>query len=621
MNLTSKRNPFTVTSPEGLSAKDVNDLFVDVFTDFYKVREVGHSILNGPRGCGKSMMFRHMEPDCQCIWKNCGINDLNFFAILISLKNHELNLTELRRLQPHHFNVVFNEHFLTSYIASKVFSYLSSLNLGSGESFLTVVSSYTNIIVEVYLRRAGMDRNRVTEILGNRKLEGFLLLSALFEDMFIESLQYIRRISLPGSELPSYSGPLCGYLDLLFPVLSELSKLSFMPQAPIYLLLDDADVLNITQTKILNSWLSTRTSAQVSLKLSTQNRYKTLAKVTGGIVESPHDFSEVDIIDVYTTKKGRYLSRVHDIIAKRLKSCGYHCTPDEFFPSYELQELAIKQIESEIREGNHKVSGRGYRISDDVLRYARPIYMSQLAGTAKSSSKYVYAGFEQLVHISSGLIRFFLDPAALMYSEQQATTGEVNVIDPMVQNSEIRKMSESLMTSEFDRLELVDEQGESQTENVDFATKSEDLRTLPLHTRQKLLMRNIIEVLGGTFRQKLLSEDSERRVFSVAFTDTPSIEVVQILDLGVQYGYFQRTTIGNKDGTGRTPLYILTRRLAPFFTLDPSGFAGYLFVSSERLKDAMYNPSKTLRRVRDKGASFQFGEERQLRLFEDGEIL
>jgi hypothetical protein len=104
-------------------------------------------------------------------------------------------------------------------------------------------------------------------------------------------------------------------------------------------------------------------------------------------------------------------------------------------------------------------------------------------------------------------------------------------------------------------------------------------------------------------------------VFSVAFTDSPASDVVEIFELGARYGYFQKSTIGNKDGTGRTPLYILTRRLAPYFNLDPSGFAGYLFVSSERLREAMHNPARLLRRVKDKGVAEAFGEERQLSLF------
>lgn len=64
--------------------------------------------------------------------------------------------------------------------------------------------------------------------------------------------------------------------------------------------------------------------------------------------------------------------------------------------------------------------------------------------------------------------------------------------------------------------------------------------------------------------------------------------------------YEQETTIGKKDSRsgGRTALYILNRRLAPIWTLDPTSFAGYLFVQNKLLEDAMVNPDSLLRRLR-----------------------
>ena len=74
------------------------------------------------------------------------------------------------------------------------------------------------------------------------------------------------------------------------------------------------------QTRVLNSWVGTRTSHDVSIKISTQMRYKTFAKVSGGAIETPHDYSEVNITDLYTTKRGTYLNRVRAIVEKRLES-------------------------------------------------------------------------------------------------------------------------------------------------------------------------------------------------------------------------------------------------------------------------------------------------------------
>ena len=81
-------NPFAVQTPEGLSAKDVVSLFVDVFADFQLVRNQGHTFLNGPRGSGKSMMFRYLEPDCQQLATGRRLSELPFFAVHVPIKEH-----------------------------------------------------------------------------------------------------------------------------------------------------------------------------------------------------------------------------------------------------------------------------------------------------------------------------------------------------------------------------------------------------------------------------------------------------------------------------------------------------------------------------------------------------
>lgn len=594
-------NPFTVKTPEGLLATEAVGLFVDVFTEFYKVRDPGHAFLNGPRGSGKSMMFRFLEPDCQRIDLGCSIQQLEFFAILISIKNTTLNLTELRQLHGTAANVILNEHFLAMYVASKVFTYVADLNVDPTNTHLPAVSSFVTDVVHERLVRCGLEEDVAVSLDHGTTTDTFRGLADLCDRLYHQMGQYVKRL-FPGVKAARYSGPLCGYLDFLYPVFRGLSELCFMPNGPIYLLMDDADTLSRVQTRILNSWVGTRTSQDVSIKISTQHRYKTFTTIGGNTIEAPHDYSEVNISDLYTTKRGVYLDRVKEIVARRLSLQEIDVTPEELFPVFQTQEDRVRRIEEQIRGGDHPVSGKGYRISDDVQRYARPIYIRSLAGTKKASSKYSYAGFEQLVHISSGVIRYFLESAALMFSEQRARgTERVVRIEPKIQNEQIRKMSSLLMTAEFDKI------GEGEQDAID--------GVMPL-VDQKRKLHNLIQTLGGTFRQKLLSDDAERRIFSVAISGEPAADVIDIFELGVRHGYFQKSTIGNKDGTGRTTLYILTRRLAPYFVLDPSGFAGYLFVQCSRLREGMVRPQAMLRRIRRKGVEDAFGEEVQLDIFD-----
>ena len=59
-------------------------------------------------------------------------------------------------------------------------------------------------------------------------------------------VQYVKRIS--GDHFEPYKGALWDYLDFLHPLLGSLRDLSFLPSAPIYLLIDYADYLNEAQT-------------------------------------------------------------------------------------------------------------------------------------------------------------------------------------------------------------------------------------------------------------------------------------------------------------------------------------------------------------------------------------
>ena len=121
------------------------------------------------------------------------------------------------------------------------------------------------------------------------------------------------------------------------------------------------------------------------------------------------------------------------------------------------------------------------------------------------------------------------------------------------------------------------------------------------------------------FYRKLISVDSERRVFSVAVSGDADRDVSAIFEIGVRHGFFHRSSIGNKEGTGRTQLYVLTRRLAPHFNLDPSSFAGYQFITNGILRQAMANPDRLLRRIRQADLD-SLADDNQMSLFRDEDL-
>lgn len=611
MNTTSTtQNPFKVFTPEDMHPEDVANLFVDVFTDFPKIRDPGHTIVNGPRGCGKSMIFRYMLPDCQLIAQEKRLHELPFFSVLVSIKNTLPNLTEFRRIDDQHARYILSEHVLSVFIASKVFTSLAQLVGAEYEQSASEVRVYYKDVFCDRLRLSGWN----SDLPDGDQLSGTLLLKLMrdiCDKLYGQVNQFARRLSFPSPHIEPYSGALCGYMDFLYPLLAELRQLSFTPSGPSYLLIDDADYLSLTQTQVLNSWISTRTSNAVSIKVSTQLRYKTLATIAGLPIQSPHDYQEVSISDVYTARGSNYMHRVRDIVVKRLIRAGITSTPEAFFPDDAEQEQAIAEIAERLKT-KWPETGRGYRADDDVTRYARPEYFKSLAGTAKSTHSYSYSGFQQLVDISSNLIRFFLEPAAQMFDEEASKSGPepVTQIRQGIQNKVVRAEADRLMFEEFERLagpQVAETSNEVVNNGYTLAPSS--------YCEKINRLQRLLRVLGGTFRQKLISDDAERRVFSVALSGFPHPDLVELFELGVSHGYFHRSTIGNKDGTGRTRLYVMSRRLAPHFNLDASSFAGYLWVKSAKVLEAIENPDSSLRKIKQ-GSAEDFLTDPQGRLFE-----
>ena len=586
----STNNPFQITSPEDLTAEEAEYLFVDVFTDFQKIIDPGHVFLVGPRGAGKSMMFRYLMPDCQCIAKNCKLESLPFLGVYVPLKNTNFALAELKRLEHRHASDILNEHIMVTHFCVKIFETLAKSDLYPlcDDSINAVKNFYNDTFISVLFKATHCidDRYKLGEV--ETIADIFSKLSDVSEMLYNDAFSYAKKLAFRTDIIP-YDGPLCDYLSFLLPILNALSKLPGFPRGSIYLLIDDAHWLTETQARVLNSWVATRTSRSVSLKISTQYNYKTYYTASGATIDTPHDFAEIDVATIYTgNNKSKYRSRIADIVKKRLAMFGINdVSAEEFFPEDKEQEAEINRLGERYNARHDSGDGKGFYRTDDALRYARPDYIKSLAGASKSSSKYSYAGFNQLVHLSSGIVRHFIHPAHLMYAATKSQPGSeelIKFIPPSIQSDIMREEANNFLFSDLEKMEK---------EGHEEAPPKEDINKLS----------NLIHGLGGLFRQVLLSNRSERRVFSIAFSDQPTQEVKRILKLGIRLGYFHTSTIGRKDSKsgGRTRLYVLNRRLAPIWTLDPTGFAGYLFLKSGLIEEALEQPLALLRRLSNSG--------------------
>lgn len=589
-------NPFEIKTPEQNSAKDIVELFVDVFPDFGQILEKGHTFLNGPRGSGKSMMFRYMQPDCQMLVKECEAKDLEYFSVYVGIKQTSINNSDLARLDSH-ASILFNEHLLSTFVVSNV---LNSIRETFGEHMNNYSSELYTFYKEIFVKYVGYSSFQIdTEV--SSAIQGADLLLHMInvvEDMERVCLSYCKRIALANDVNIPYEGPLTDFVDFVEPVILGLKSLSMFPQdKPFYILIDDAGYLNLPQTKVLNTWVSYRSTKNICLKISTQLDYKTHLTSNGKRIDAPHDYSEIDISTRYTSSKSTYNDRIREIVKKRIKKyLQVEILPEDFFPENEKQQEEIKKIAEELRIANEDPT-RPHAAADAVKRYARPEYMKRMQKEKKAGFHYSYAGFDQLVAISSGIIRHFLAPAQAMFSTAVALNSDnpVYCIASKIQDDIIKEYSDGFLYNEFDDM------------RKDKAVPDETL-----DNSEKIY--NIVDALGRLFHMILVSNAADRRVFSVALTDNPDKELYNILDMCEQYGYIHKGSIGNKSGTGRNRLYVLSRILAPHFKLDPTSYAGYKFMSSSVLKIAL-NDKKRFLRIFEKNLDGDEGS--QLDLFGD----
>ncbi len=590
MNTELSANPFAVPTPENLTADEVFELFVP-YPEFENLQVGGHQFLHGHRGSGKSMMFRMMSPDSQMKWLGCDFSNLPYFGVYLSIKTTELNNPEYLRLESEIAGSILSEHVLATKFLSVFFSAVNKYCLEniSNNKLDAKLQELINITLFNKLKYAGWDEIKNPLITSNLQTSKQIIeyVINIIDQIHASSVQYIKRRSF-STEIQAYQGVLLGFQDVLLPVIKEISHAGILPKnARVFFLLDDADNLNKQQTQILNTWVSYRTTDTISLKISTQLNYKTYKTTSGIRIEAPHDFSSINFTAVQTgSVKERYPELVRKIVIKRLEKYGTPNTnPESFFPS-DLEQVEAIQLIAKEKVNSWQPGKSGYRPEDDAYRTARPEFIRRLSGSSKQTSTYKYAGFHQLIHVSSGIIRFFLEPAARMFTEQLRKNADGKFlleISPTIQDQELRKQADQLLLHEFESLE----------NEVDPSIKVNEV----------VQLRNLINGIGAIFKAHIMDEmASQRRVFAFTISERmPSKELKNVLKLGVVQGYFYEGSIGSKSGLGREMLYVLTRRLAPAFSLDPIGFSGYISLKSSLLEEMCEDPKKWVNRLKVKG--------------------
>jgi hypothetical protein len=452
------KNPFGVLNPEQLDAEYIARNFVNVFTDLPRVKDLGNTFISGARGTGKSMLLRALEPKVMlALGEIRNIKELPFLSIHVPLRKVEFGSPELQRLAGY-ARLAIGEHLLTMQIVFRLADSLATLEEmilpDDAEKFC---SEFNRLLSLSGRKTAGTDaeaaawaqlpsppavaaltafleaypdgahseaaQNQLAALRlassgrgGSKRI--FDAIKSVCEEEIINVKQYYTRLPFEQQVQP-YHGALTGFIDFLVPLSMVVKAFASFNNVPLFIMLDDADNLPQHLQLVLNSWVSTRSTHVVCLKITTQLGYATYRTIDNRLIESPHDFSEVNLSVIYTSRLNVYSKRVTEIVEKRLKIAQIDTSVEKFFPFDEEQAARLEEIKEEIIREHGAEMARGEkgpaRSRDGAVRIAVPRLMTELAGSSKSSHTFSYAGFESMANLSSGVVRWFLEPARQMY--------------------------------------------------------------------------------------------------------------------------------------------------------------------------------------------------------------
>lgn len=579
-------NPFTVYPPEQQSPEFFRDTFVKENTYINSLETPIDTIIEGWRGSGKSSLFNYLEFKHQLCYYN---NDLDkylkdrqknkYIGILIHVNDDLLNTTKFDLLLENNLeNNVFIDQLCMSDLISTILYRILHTFLECKEMVAYCDNLKKESFFDFFQRNVkNLDRKKIYKKYDlNASLDNSALLKCL-EEIFKNERDLISIFANGKFQMKkvSYSGNL-PELNYLYDFLSDFKNIFQISEFSFYFLIDNAEDSSKRMQLCIDELIYHRKHDKFAIKLAIRKG----ATWNYNKIQWPHDYIKIDVDELYSTKHSVYFERIKEISKKRLELEEYFVQPSDFFPESLPEKELLDSIKTELKkyyeEEYEKLSrsAKGTPLSkkefvlNRVNRYAQAELFRRLKKTPKS-----YAGFENIVHLSSGVIRQFLDLASNMYIEEkkQNTKLDFSHISLNAQNDVIKKYADDFIDGLERQYKELEHQGDLIAAN-----------------KQKKLYY-LIEALGDYYKSRLMDPELvEPRVFTFSLKDPDTdTEVDEVLKIGVDMNYFQSYWYSSKIGAGKYKGYAFNRRLCPRYRIDHTSFRGRIELTTAELKSAM----------------------------------
>lgn len=578
------KNPFEIGMAEVVQLESAMTEFVPDNTEYTLLSSKTNTIFSGSRGSGKSINLRSLEPLSQSkfLANRLGkpertvedyLNEDNgaFVGVYINCRDGVLNCEEFRTLSSLDYVDQDQVQFLmNSNIAAEIcrkviktireqltFALESSVEIDNAPRFLSNVCSPEEKEIKLGELLARFDRKcrRILDEIQDKVNEVILLQKII--DEFSNPLLSDIRIT-PG----------------IFDFLETLRGAIGLP-CPFYIMFDEANDLSFHQQVAVNSLIACRRMDLACFKVASQKHGYTFRRRGGRDIDEVHDFTAFDLDQLYTNSRDAYYHRIRKIANQRLSHCGIEVDIEEYLPR---NKTDIEQLERarEIASKRYDLMPPDKRPRDKqnyIKKYA-PAIVFQTVRPSKGANS--YAGFENVVHLSSGIVRGFLECCSLMFNNcLEKNPGVIpDSIPVSIQNESIASFSNSFVETYITQ-------------------KMENLPEDRNEYRDLMQLNNLLKSLGMLFRKRLMDESSrEPRIISVSLKQPPEGDLLEILKLAEQKAFLHKKWYRSKRGNVNLPCYILNRRLCPYFNLDVSGFQGRLEFHPNQLGIALSDPKE-----------------------------
>lgn len=553
MSLT--KNPFEYEAASKLSKETVLEYFIDSYNYARFVRSKRNVFFIGDRGAGKTMTLLYSSLPVQKIKaERSQENDRVLFDIVcIHIPcNNPLFYKKEYELLPELSASVIGEHFLVLFIVY----YLSQ---SFRESNIHIAPEHENKIKEEF------------EYITDVELPPGALWDSIC--MFVDKENRKSQKAINLLDIDYYQDPLT-FASIVVPLLHAIKKIPQFYDTHFSLMFDDLQDLNEHQVKCINSWISFRDNSLFSFKIATA-KVDRPTKITnsGGTIIEGHDYIEIDMEAEYQNANSNFGQLARDIIRQRLKASDIDFEPDDYFfvsPSFEQKMEKCRQQAKQLAEKKIPADtpNRGKKISDEIYKSARAIFFSQLPAKANVPEN-AYTGFDQLVHLSTGIVRNLLKPCYLMYDDHVSQKKDPKEpIDPQIQARVIRKESEKM----WDNMKFLDTQ-------ILGCTSEMCKEICNMFDKIFLHFRNRLEKDGMTDRRAVKFVVSEK-----SHPQYPHL--LKLLNIAQKAQLLFVYTSSGKERGVRETYYVPNRMLLPSRSLDHIGQHAYVSIKVSDLMAA-----------------------------------